>query len=157
MSNEDVSTMRGKTKLKDQVTLVVCANADGSNKIPCMMIGKSKVPACIASRTWCIPYQNRKKAWMDQSVSQVWFDTVFVPTVRKHTSQPVLLLLHNAPGHFERFEKDGIHAEIFLPNCTSWRQPCDQGINNALETRYKFLYLRDVLSFYILNEDKKWL
>jgi hypothetical protein len=35
MPNEDVSTVRGKKKSKDQVTLVVCANSDGSNKIPC--------------------------------------------------------------------------------------------------------------------------
>ena len=41
------------------------------------------------------------------------------------------------------------------PNCTSWKQPCDQGIINALKSRYKFLYLRDVLHFYDLPEDKK--
>jgi DDE superfamily endonuclease len=122
MPNEDVLTVRGKKKLKDQVTLAVCANADGSNKIPCMMIGKSKAPTCIVGRTWCIPYQNRKKAWMDQSVCQIWFDTVFVSTVRKHTSQPVLLLLDNAPGNFERFEKDGICVELYPSNCTSWKQ-----------------------------------
>jgi DDE superfamily endonuclease len=91
---------------------------------------------------------------MDQPICQIWFDTVFVPTVRMHTRQPVLLLLDNAPGHFERFEKDGFCVELSPPNCTSWKQPCDQGINNALETRYKFLYLCDVLSFYKLKEEK---
>ena len=45
MPNEDVSTVRGKKKSKDQVTLVVCANSDSSNKILCCMIGKSKIPA----------------------------------------------------------------------------------------------------------------
>jgi hypothetical protein len=62
MPNEDFSTMRGKTKLKDQVTLVVCAKTDGSSKVPCRMIGKSKAPAYIVGRTWCIPYHNQKKA-----------------------------------------------------------------------------------------------
>ena len=42
-----------------------------------------------------------------------------------------------------------------LPQCTSWKQPYDQGIFNALKARYKFLYLRDVLRFYDLPEDKK--
>jgi DDE superfamily endonuclease len=138
-------------------TSVVCANADGSNKNPCMMIGKSKAPACIVGRTWCFPYHNQKKAWMDQPICQIWFDTLFVPTVRKHTSRPVLLLLDNAPGHFEQFEKYGICVEFSPPNCTSWKHPCDQGTINALKTRYKLLYLRDVLSFYKVNEDKKWL
>ena len=45
MPNEDMKTVRGKKKSKDRVTLVVWANADGSNKIPCMMIGKPKTPA----------------------------------------------------------------------------------------------------------------
>lgn len=43
-AHEDVKTARGK-KAKDRVTLVVCANTDGSNKVPCAMIGKSKTPA----------------------------------------------------------------------------------------------------------------
>ena len=67
-----------------------------------------------------------------------------------------LLLLDNAPGHFgSPFEIKGIRVEFFPPNCTSWKQPCDQGIINALKTRYKFLYLRDVLSFYELSGDEK--
>jgi hypothetical protein len=52
-------------------------------------------------------------------------------------------------------QKDGIQVEFFPPNCTSWKQPCDQGISNALKARYKFIYLRDVLCFYDLPEDKK--
>lgn len=75
--------------------------------------------------------------------------------VQKHTGQPVLLLLDNAPGHFESFEKDGIRVEFFPPNCTSWKQPCDQGIINAFKIRYKFLYLKDVLHFYDLPKNEK--
>ena len=70
MSNEDVSTVRGKKKSKDWVTLVVCANSDGSNKIPCCMIGKSKIPACSVGKHWPIPYCSQCKAWMDQSTYQ---------------------------------------------------------------------------------------
>ena len=64
---------------------------------------------------------------------------------KRHTESPDLLLLDNAPGHFNGLQKDGIQVEFFPLNCTSWKQPCDQGINNALKTRYKFLYVRDVL------------
>ena len=56
MPNKDVSTVRGKKKTKDRVTLVVCANSDSSNKILCCMIGKSKVPACSVGKHWPIPY-----------------------------------------------------------------------------------------------------
>ena len=140
MPNKDVSTVRGKRKSKDWVTLVVCANSDGSNKNPCCMIGNSKIPACSVDKHWPIPYCSQRKAWMDQPTYQKWFDTVFLPEVQKHTGSPVLLLLDNAPGHFNGLQKDGIQVEFFPPNCTSLKQPYDQGIFNALKSRYKFLY-----------------
>ena len=61
MPNEDVSTVRGKKKSKDQVTLVVCANSNGSNKILCFIIGKSKIPACSVGKLWPIPYCSQHK------------------------------------------------------------------------------------------------
>ncbi len=50
MPNEDISSTRGKKKVKDRVSLIVCANAFGTHKIPCVMIGKSKEPTCIKYR-----------------------------------------------------------------------------------------------------------
>jgi hypothetical protein len=47
MPNEDISSTRGKKKAKDHVSLIVCANTSGTHKIPCVMIGKPKEPACI--------------------------------------------------------------------------------------------------------------
>jgi hypothetical protein len=50
MSNEDISSTRGKKKVKDRVSLMVCANASGTHKIPYVMIGKPKKPSCIKNR-----------------------------------------------------------------------------------------------------------
>jgi len=58
MPNEDISSTRGKKKAKDCVSLIVCANAFGTHKIPCVMIGKPKEPACIKDRHWPVPYFN---------------------------------------------------------------------------------------------------
>ncbi|XP_065668026.1 jerky protein homolog-like [Hydra vulgaris] len=41
MLTESLVTTRGKKKSKEIVTLAVCSNATGSNKIPCSMIGKA--------------------------------------------------------------------------------------------------------------------
>jgi hypothetical protein len=65
MPNEDISTTKGKKKAKDQVSFIVCANASGTHKIPCALIGKPKELACIKDRQWPIPYFNQEKAWMD--------------------------------------------------------------------------------------------
>jgi hypothetical protein len=65
MPNEDISTTKGKKKAKDQVSLIVCANASKTHKIPYALIGKPKEPTCIKDRQWPIPYFNQVKAWMD--------------------------------------------------------------------------------------------
>lgn len=45
---------------KDRVTVMVCANADGSHKIPLFIIGKSKNPRCTMS----VHYAGQANAWM---------------------------------------------------------------------------------------------
>jgi hypothetical protein len=59
MPNEDISTTKGKKKAKDRISLIVCANASGTHKIPCALIKKPKEPACIKDRQWPIPYFNQ--------------------------------------------------------------------------------------------------
>jgi len=155
MPDEDISITRGKKKSKDQVSLIVCANAVGSHKIPCALISKPKAPACIKDRQWPVPYFIQAKAWMDVEMCWKWFNKVFLPKVKKRTRRRVLLLLDNAPGHFEAFERDNVRIVFFPPNCTSWKQPCDMGIITALKKRFKYLYLKDVLDFYELDEEAK--
>ncbi len=75
--------------------------------------------------------------------------------MKKRTGRRVLLLLDNAPGHFEAFERDNVRIDFFPPNCTSWKQPCDMGIIAAMKKRFKYLYLKDVLDFYELDEEAK--
>ncbi len=81
---------------------------------------------------------------------------IFFLEVRKCTGRPVLLLLGNAPSHFDGpFEHNGVRVHFFLPNCTSWKQPMDQGIIAALKNWYKYLYLKDGLKFSELEEDEE--
>jgi hypothetical protein len=63
--------------------------------------------------------------------------------------------MDNALGYFEVFERDNIRIVFFPQNCTSWKQPCDMGIIIALKKLYKYLYLKDVLDFYELNDEAK--
>ena len=77
MREEYISTTRGKKKSKDRMLLIGCANATGSHKFPCTLIGKPKEPACIKDRQWPIPYVNQAKAWMDVETCWKWFNDVF--------------------------------------------------------------------------------
>ena len=90
---EDVSSTRGKKKAKERVSLVVCANATGTHKIPCTLIGKAKFPTCIKNREWPVKYINQNKAWMDVSTCWKWLEEVFYSEVRKRTGRPILPLM----------------------------------------------------------------
>jgi hypothetical protein len=155
MPNEDISSTRGKKKTKDRVSLIVCANASGTHKIPCVMIRKPEKPTCIKNQQWPVPYFNQAKAWMDVETCWKWFNEVFVPEIKRRTGHPVFLLMDNVPGHFNAFERGNIRIIFFPPNCTSWKQPCDMGIIATLKKRYKYLYLKDILDFYELDERLK--
>ena len=119
----------------DRVTLVVCCNANGTEKVPTTMIGKAKEPACIVGNSWPLPYLAQKNAWIDIPTFNKWFDHVFVPFVRSRTNRKVLLILDNAPGHAETFECDVIKVIFFPTNVTSWKQAMDIGIIAALKKR----------------------
>jgi hypothetical protein len=155
MPDEDVSTTKGKKKSKDLVFFIVCANAVGTHRILCALINKPKAPAYIKDRQWHVPYFSQAKAWMDVETCWKWFNEVFLPEVKKRTRRRVLLLLDNAPGHFEAFKCDNVSIVFFPPNCTSWKQPCNMGIIIALKKMFKYFYLKDVLDFYELDEEAK--
>ncbi len=63
--------------------------------------------------------------------------------------------MDNALRHFEAFKRNNIRIVFFPPNCTSWKQPCDMRIIAALKKWCKYLYLKDVLDFYELNDEAK--
>jgi hypothetical protein len=127
----------------------------GTHKIPCTLIGKSKALACIKDRQWHVPYFSQAKAWMGVETCWKWFNKVFLLEVKKRTGHRVFLLLDNAPGHFEAFERDNVRIIFLPPNCTSWKQPYDMGIIATLKKRFKYLYLKDVFDFYELDEEAK--
>lgn len=155
LPSEDLTSVRGKKASKERVSLIVCANSTGSHKLPCTMIGKAKTPACIVGKKWPLPYFSQKNSWVDGETFNKWFNQVFVPAVRPQTSDPILLLLDNAPGHQTSFERNGISVRFFPPNCTSWKQPCDMGIIAALKKYYKYLILKEILDFHDLSIETK--
>ena len=155
LPSEDPTTIRGKKKLLDRVTLVVCCNANGTEKVPITMIGKAKEPACIVGNSWPLPYLAQKNAWIDIPTFNKWFDHVFVPFVRSRTNRKVLLILDNAPGHAEAFERDAIKVIFFPANVTSWKQPMDMGIIAALKKRYKYHLIREILTYHDSPENVK--
>ena len=144
-------------KPKDRVTLMGCAKAAGTCKLPLAFIHKSARPRCFRNMSMnALPvhFFSQKKAWMDKVIFEKWFHDVFVPYVRKFCREndiefKILLLLDNAPAHpsiSTLQSSDGKVITKFLPpNTTSLIQPMDQGILEAMKRRYKKSLLRFLL------------
>jgi len=47
----EVKDARGKKPAKDRVSLLVCTNASGTHKVPLLMVGRAKQPACLKGGT----------------------------------------------------------------------------------------------------------
>lgn len=142
------------SKSLERVTLVLCCNATGAERLPVSVISKDAAPRCKApSSDWPLPYFHQSNAWMDTKVFAKWFDEVFARHVGK--DRKVLLLLDNAPGHPVSFENGNIRVLALHPASKSWVPPLTRGVITGLKNRYKLRVLSDILAHHALSADMK--
>lgn len=128
-------------KDKNRITVGLCCNSTGTDKLKPVVIHKSLNPRCFKEKKFqpsgvCYWYSN-KTAWMTQKI----FKDIagkWNAEFRRQNRQ-VVILLDNCSGHFGEWEKDeelgfAVYRMshilfVFLPpNTTSLIQPLDQGI-----------------------------
>ena len=133
---------------KHRMTVVVCTNSIGTDKVPLWFIGKHLHPRCLkhinmnhlGSR-----YVANKKAWMTGEIFRewlVWFG--------RHvgTDRQIVLVLDNFSGHTPGdITSTNIQIVFLPPNTTSKLQPCDQGIIHTLKAHTRRATLRSLLDF----------
>lgn len=144
----------------ERVTLVLCCNATGRERLPVSMVSKANHAA-----DWPLPHFHQSNGWMDNMVFTKWFDQVFEPFILQQRQESeradstrkrrVLLLLDNAPGHPVSFEKGDIRVLALHPKSSSWVQPLEMGVLTALKNRYKQRVLNDILAFHALPTELK--
>ncbi|XP_011865298.1 PREDICTED: jerky protein homolog-like, partial [Vollenhovia emeryi] len=92
----------GHKLAKERVTVMTCANATGTHKVPLLVIGKAKHPRAFKNvNILPVQYVNQTNAWMDRSIFKEWFTTTFIPAVEKKNGkvEKLILLLDNARSH----------------------------------------------------------
>lgn len=138
---------------KDRITLMVCANASGTHKLPLFAIGKSAKPRCFKHiQAIPIKYTGQKSAWMDRQKFVEWYTELFLPEIEaKHgeSGRKCILLLDNAPTHpsaeILNSLSDKCKVVYMPPNVTSLIQPMDQGVIEKLKKVYRKYFLREFL------------
>lgn len=130
---------------KDRLTIMCCANSDGSHKLPLFVIGKSKSPRCFKGvKSLHVKYSFNKNAWMTTILFKEWLIDFDKKMAEKNRN--VLLFVDNCSAHKPdvRLKNVSIH---FLPaNTTSLIQPMDQGIISAFKRNYRKEIIRKIIA-----------
>ncbi|XP_050339622.1 tigger transposable element-derived protein 4-like [Bactrocera neohumeralis] len=143
----------GGKNSKQQVTLMLAANMDGSEKFKILLIGKSAKPRCFRGIKWLpVHYKANSKAWMTVQIFEEWvlnLDKRFQSTGRK-----ILLFIDNCPAHPKDVQSKlkTIELAYFPPNMTSKLQPLDQGVIQNLKVSYRTKIVKEALKRIEANE-----
>lgn len=128
----------GRKQDKRRLTLAVAANADGSDKLPLLIIGKTKQPRDLRGHDVSelgIEYTHSKKGWMTTTIYTHWLAAL--DEWMRDEGRHILLLVDNVSSHNDGgLTLTNVRVEPLPPNTTSLLQPMDQGIIASLKRRY---------------------
>ncbi|KAJ8897475.1 hypothetical protein PR048_002821 [Dryococelus australis] len=110
---------------KARVTVLNCANyGKPQNTLPLLLIGKSKNPQAFENvKKLPLFYKNQPKGWMTAALFTEWYDSIFIPEVKKYhmaigkEGSKVMLSLDNTPTHPTESlldRRDGCFKTLFL-------------------------------------------
>lgn len=123
---------------KERVTVLVGSNASGTEKLPLLVIGKSKNPRCFRNvRSLPVLYKSNKKAWMTGEIFSSYMKDLDEKFLTQNRS--VLFFADNCAAHSKELITSlrAIKLVFFPPNMTSVVQPMDAGIIKNLKTVYR--------------------
>ena len=140
---------------KDRITLGVCTNATGTDRLKLVVIHTAAKPRDFGN-LWKpsdhVDYFHNRKAWMTIAVFDSWIKSVNSRMASQGKS--IVILMDNAASHaipsVPTIEQHGLQTikltnvlVVFLPaNTTSRVQPLDAGIIAAFKSHYKVHLLR---------------
>jgi hypothetical protein len=136
----------GRKEDKERLTVALCSNATGSDKLIPLVIGKYQNPRCFKNinlRNVGVKYTFNKKAWMTALIFQEWL-TTFDKLIRiENPNRKVLLLIDNAGSHsIHGLELKNVVIKFLPPNTTSKLQPLDAGIIRSFKAKYRKRFIR---------------
>lgn len=126
----------GGKNSKNRITVLVCANMDGSDKRPLLVLGKPKKSRGFAKvLSMPVAYTHNTKAWMTGEIFRKWlsdFDKEM--SAKKH--KVLLLLLDKCSAHHLNAHLSAVEVLFLPPNTTTKMQPMDQGVIANFKVHY---------------------
>ncbi len=144
--------LEGRKQNKECITIIVCCNANGFDKLPLWIIGKSFRPRCsknINIDNLDYKYHANKNAWMTQNVVKLWL-TAFD---RRMNGRKVILFFDNCNAHIKDANSEKFNIQLrnttllYLPlNTTSKIQLCNAGNIRTFKAYYRHRFNNQLLS-----------
>jgi DDE superfamily endonuclease/Fission yeast centromere protein N-terminal domain/Tc5 transposase DNA-binding domain len=144
----------GLKKDKSRISIGLCTNATGTDRLPPLFIGHAKQPRALrginiqALGGW---WRHNQKAWMTTLIMVEWLYSFYTHIGLRR----VLLLMDNFSAHIKAIElappPENIRIQWLPPNATSVFQPLDQGIIQNTKVYYRKQLLRFSIESYKRN------
>lgn len=129
-------TCSGRINSKDRVTVRVCCNMDGIEKIKPLVLGKFNNLRCFKGiKTLPVEYGANSKAWMTSEFFERWVQKI--DKKMRLENREILLFIDNCPANPAVKNLKNTKLIFLPPNSTSFLQPCDQGIIQSLKVNYR--------------------
>ncbi|EIW82986.1 DDE-domain-containing protein [Coniophora puteana RWD-64-598 SS2] len=152
-ASADVETVEREQRhmkgVKLRLTYALTANADGTDKLQPLVIGKYRQPRAFNKKSAAAHgflYRHNPKVWMTTVLYQEWIRDWNEELRRK--GRHVLLLQDNFSGHAVPAGLTNIRVENFEPNLTSHVQPNNQGIIRCFKAHYRAAYIERAIARY---------
>ena len=126
----------GGKSAKERLTVLLCANSDGTDKRVPVVIGKSAKPRCFKNvKNLPVTYYANTKAWMTSEI----FRDILNRLDRSFRAQgrKILLFVDNCAAHPSDMSLKNIKVVFYPPNCTSVVQPLDMGVIKLFKQAYR--------------------
>lgn len=126
------------------LTVLLCCNCDGSEKLTPLVVGKSRNPRCFKNvRSFPTKYEANKKAWMTQALFEDFLRKL--NKQMKLQNRKIMLFIDQCTAHPD-LQLSNVRV-VFLPaNCTSKLQPCDLGIIRSFKVYYRKQLVRKAIA-----------
>jgi len=133
----------GKKSL-ERISVFVCANMTGTEKLKPIVIGRAREPRCFrGKKSLPVIYKNNNTSWMKSDIFSEFLKKLNKEMLSQN--RKIALILDNCSSH-PVMTLSNIKFIFLPPNATSVLQPMDMGVIHAIKCLYRVKVARKLLA-----------
>ena len=138
--------IKGVKQCKERITVVLCCNSNGTDKLKPLVIGKYEKPRCFKGfdKNQFVQYFNNKNAWMTKTIFVEFLENFDKELMKRNRN--IVLLMDHCSAHIVDIRLQRIKIIFFPPCTTSIIQPLDCGIIRNFKLNYRYQLVQNYLA-----------